>query len=114
VRFARSIRWFDAVVLGAAAFLSFGAVMAKTLSPKSEAEPAVAVIFAPWTDAREALSRTADAGGRFVRFGAFDFIAVIEPSNRNFAREIRAQGAWFIADPVALAACLQPIARNRV
>jgi hypothetical protein len=113
VQLSSRIRWFDASLLAAAAFISFSIAAAMMLAPKRESA-GVAVIFAPWTEAREVISRTAEAGSRFVRFGAFDFIAVVQPESERFARDIRAQGAWFIADPSALAACLKPVARNKV
>lgn len=65
-------------------------------------------MFAPWTSASEALSRATAPGGRFVRFGAFDFIAVVEPEAGGYAERVRANGAWLLADPMALAACLKP------
>jgi len=113
VHLQERITWFDAALILAAAIFSFGLLAFLTLAPRNEA-PGVAVIFSPWTNARDALSRSAEAGSRFVRFGAFDFIAVVEPDNEHFARQVRARGAWFIADPAALAACLKPFARSRV
>lgn len=83
------------------------------LAPKKESA-GVAVIFAPWTNAREALAQAAEAGGRFIRFGAYDFIAIIEPEDNDYARRVREKGAWFVADPAALAACLKPFAKNKV
>ena len=113
VQFSAGIRWFDAALLGAAAFFSFGIATAIALAPKT-GSAGIAVIFAPWTNARDAISQSARAGGRFVRFGAFDFIAVIQPESESFSRNVRVQGAWFIADPSALAACLKPFARNKI
>lgn len=99
-------RWFDTLLLGAAAFFSFGIVAAMSLAPKADSE-GVAVIFAPWTSASETMTRATEAGGLFVRFGAFDFIAVVEPLGRDYSARLR--GAWLLADPAALAACLKPV-----
>lgn len=104
-------RWFDAALLTVAAFFSFASIAVAVLAPKNESA-GVAVVFAPWTSASEVLSRSVEEGGRFVRFGAFDFIAVIEPSTENYAQRVRANGAWFVADPAALAACLKPFAKT--
>ncbi|MBK8008233.1 MAG: hypothetical protein IPK23_07200 [Rhizobiales bacterium] len=106
-------RWFDVALLTAAALFSFGLVAAMSLAPKKEST-GVAVIFAPWTSAREALALAAEAGGRFVRFGAYDFIAIIETEDHDYARRAREKGAWFVADPAALAACMRPFAKNKV
>lgn len=104
-------RWFDAALLTAAAFFSFASIAALVLAPKNESA-GVAVVFAPWTNASEVLSRSVEEGGRFVRFGAFDFIAVIEPETSDYATRMRMNGAWFVADPAALAACLKPFAKT--
>ncbi len=94
------------------AFISFAAVAAVALAPKQGAG-GVAVVFAPWTGATEAFGLAVGAGGRFIRFGAFDFIAVIEPEAADYITRARANGAWLIADPKALAACLNAVAGKR-
>ena len=66
----------------------------------------VAVIFSPWTAAGDALAQSAAAGGRFVRFGAFPFIAVVVPDGPGYVDRVLGRGAWFALDPSALAACL--------
>lgn len=105
-------RWFDALLLSAAAFLSVVAVAAMTLAPKDGAT-GVAVIFAPWTAAQETMTRAVEPGARFVRFGAFDFIAVVEPERGRYPQDVRANGAWLVADPAVLAACLKPFVPDR-
>lgn len=111
---ARSrFRWFDTLLLAGAAFFSLAAVAAITLAPKENAE-GIAVIFAPWTSAAETMTRSVQPGGRFVRFGAFDFIAVVDSSGANQARILRESGAWLLADPAALAACLKPFKSNKI
>jgi hypothetical protein len=105
-------RLFDAALLAAAAFFSFFAVAAYALAPKNEAD-AVAVIFAPWTGAADAVGLAVNAGGRFVRFGAFEFIAVIEPEIDDYTSRVRANGAWLVANPRALAACLERVTGRR-
>ena len=39
----------------------------------------VAAVYAPWTAANETMVRAVEAGARFVRFGGFQFIAVVMP-----------------------------------
>ena len=106
-------RWFDTLLLAGAALFSLAAVAVITLAPKENAE-GVAVIFAPWTSAAETMARSVQPGGRFVRFGAFDFIAVIEPNGGTHAQVLRESGAWLLADPAALAACLRPFKPTKI
>ena len=106
------IRYFDIGLISAAAVFSFAAVAAMALAPKKDSE-AVAVIFAPWTGAADVFGLAVGPGGRFVRFGAFDFIAVVEPNAADYNTRVRANGAWLIADPKALAACLNAVAGRR-
>jgi len=47
------------------------------------------------------LQRAVEAGGRFVRYGAFPFIVVIMPETPITFRESRATGALLVADPRA-------------
>jgi len=107
------LRWFDTLALAGAALFSLAAVAAISLAPKDNAE-GVAVIFAPWTSAADAMMRSVQPGARFVRFGAFDFIAVVEPVSANHARILRESGAWLLADPAALAACLKPFKSTKI
>lgn len=106
------LRWFDVAILSFAAFLSVATVGVVTLGLKEESE-GVAVVFAPWTSATDAMTRAVEPGARFVRFGAFDFIAVIEPQSADYVRRVRSNGAWLFADPAALAACLKPFTRSK-
>lgn len=94
-----------------AALFSFAFVAANALAPKDE-RSGVAVIFAPWMGSTQTLSLAVEPGGRFVRFGAFEFIAVVEPEAADYAARVRTNGAWFVADPAALAACLRPFAKT--
>lgn len=105
-------RRLDAALLGAAALFSVAAAAAVAVAPKRDAA-GIAVIFAPWTAPEDSLSRAVAAGGRFVRFGALEFVAIVAPERPDYAARVRASGAWLIADPVALAACLKPLFPNR-
>lgn len=106
-------RWFDTLLLAGAAFFSLAAVAAIALAPKDNSS-GVAVIFAPWTNAAETMTRSVQTGVRFVRFGAFDFIAVVETGGANHARILSESGAWLLADPAALAACLKPFKLSKI
>lgn len=97
--------WFDRLVIVAMAGASLFGVGVLALSPH-DANAAVAVVYAPWTSSRDALVRAAEAGARFVRFGAVPFIVVVVPERPDYAARARAGGALLMLDPQALAACL--------
>lgn len=66
----------------------------------------VAIVFAPWTSFDEALISVANSGGRYIRPGAFDFIAIATAGDPTFVSRIRQQGAWALLDPQVLGGCL--------
>lgn len=70
----------------------------------------VAVVYAPWTAANETMVRAVSAGARFVRFGGFQFIAVVMPERPDYVEQAMKGSAWLVVDPQALAACLRPAA----
>lgn len=74
----------------------------------------VAIVFAPWTDARTAMTRAVATGSRFVRYGNFPFIVIVVPDAPDFSSQILAQGAFLVADPQALAACLSILSQQTV
>jgi len=90
------------VLLSAAAFI---AAAVTALAPRDTAS-GVAVVFAPWTGADAALSRSVGARARFVRFGGASFIAVVVPDDAGYQTRVLDAGAWLVLDPQALAACL--------
>src|SRR5215467_5009146 len=98
-------RVLEAAALAAFALASFLIVARIGLAPRDPAQ-GVGVVFAPWIDADAAFIRSVEAGGRFVRFGAFPFIVVVTPETADYADHVRAAGALFIVDPRVLAACL--------
>jgi hypothetical protein len=102
---ARSHPLVDGVMIACFALASFCAVARIALSPRDPAA-GVAVVFAPWTSPEDALARAVEAGGRFVRYGAFPFIVVIMPETADYLSRISRDGALLVADPQALAACL--------
>jgi hypothetical protein len=72
----------------------------------SDPTAGVAVIYAPWTTADETMARAVAAGARFVRFGGFEFIAIVVPEVPDYVDRVLAGSALIAVDPEALAACL--------
>jgi hypothetical protein len=99
-----SIRWFDGLFISLFMLVSVFAVASAGLAPR-DAAGGVAVIFAPWVSSADAMSRAVRAGGRLVRLGGFDSIVVVVPQTPDFARNVRAEGALLLADPLALTGC---------
>jgi hypothetical protein len=100
----------DATLIAAVAFGSLIAAASIALAPK-DLSAGVAVVFSPWTDAAAALARATDPGSRFVRYGAYPFIVVVIPDTPEYLSRVSGEGALFVADPKALAACLKPFTR---
>jgi hypothetical protein len=109
---ARRPSFIDGVLIACLALASFCVIARIGLAPRDPAS-GVAVVFAPWTSREDALARAVDAGGRFVRYGAFSFIVVIVPEVADYPSRILSDGALLVADPRALAACLTFVAAGR-
>ena len=97
--------WID---IAALTVLSVGVLCftARTTLVPRNPERGVAVVFAPWTAPETAMARAVEAGARFVRFGGHGFIAVVAADDRDYAARAMAAGAWLVADPQLVAACL--------
>ena len=95
---------FDRVFLSMLVLCSFGTVCALTLAPR-QADANVAVIFAPWIDARSAISRATAAGAMLVRSGAYPFIVIVRSGASDFTARARREGALVILDANAIAGC---------
>ena len=85
--------------------VSFVAILRVGLAPRAPAS-GVAVIYAPGTTAAETVARSVGAGARFVRFGGFDFIAIVMPEAPDYVQRALADSALLAVDPQVLAACL--------
>jgi hypothetical protein len=99
------LRLADLWLIGALACGSFIAVLRVGLLPTNPAT-GVAVIYAPWTTADQAMARSISAGARFVRFGGLPFIAVVLPDRSDYVDRVLADSALLAVDPQAVAACL--------
>jgi hypothetical protein len=100
-----AFRWLDLWLIAILAVGSFGAILRIGLLP-ANASGGVAVIYAPWTTADQTMIRAVNAGGRFVRFGGFDFIAIVVPERPDYVANVLAGSALLAVDPQVLAGCL--------
>jgi hypothetical protein len=109
---ARSRPLVDGILIAGFALASFCAVARIALEPR-DPSAGVAVVFAPWTSQEDALARAVEAGGRFVRYGAFPFVVVVMPETADYLSRISRDGALLVADPRALAACLPFVSADK-
>jgi hypothetical protein len=100
-----AFRWLDLWLIAILAVGSFGAVLRIGLQP-ADPSAGVAVIYAPWTTADQTMVRAVGAGARFVRFGGFDFIAIVVPERPDYVANVLAGSALLAIDPQVLAGCL--------
>jgi hypothetical protein len=101
----RWTRSLDLAVIAVLICASFVAILRIGLVPDNPAA-GVAVVYAPWMGANETMIRAVEAGARFVRFGGFQFIAVVMPERPDYVEQVMKSSAWLAVDPQALAACL--------
>lgn len=101
-------RILDALLIAAFAVASLLTSAHAAFTPRNPAA-GVAVIYWPWTDARQALELAVEDGARFVRFGGASFIVVVVPETPDYLARVRARGALFVADPQAIAACFSVV-----
>lgn len=87
--------------------LSIGALYAGARTGLTPQDPSqgVAVIFAPWTTAGDVLTRAVSTGGRFVRFGALPFIAIVIPDDAAYSDRMFGEGAWLVVDAQTPGGC---------
>ena len=100
-----TLRWLDLSLIAILAVVSFGAILRIGLLP-AKPDAGVAVIYAPWTTADQTMIRAVSAGARFLRFGGFDFIAIVMPEAPDYVANVLADSALLAVDPQVLAGCL--------
>jgi hypothetical protein len=85
--------------------MSFAAVLRFGALPR-DPMAGVAVVFPPWTTSDQTFARAVGAGAKFVRFGGFDFIAIVRPDDSEYVERIFSDHAILALDPQFLAGCL--------
>lgn len=98
-------RLLDLWLIAILAVGSFAAILRIGLLPANPGA-GVAVIYAPWTTADQTMLRSVSAGARFVRFGGFDFIAIVIPEQPDYVERVLTGSALLAVDPQVLAGCL--------
>lgn len=98
----------SALLIAVLVLASFVVILRVGLVPANP-DQGVAVVYAPWTPADQTMIRAVAAGARFVRFGGFDFIAIVMPERPDYVERVLAGSALLAIDPQVLAACL-PVA----
>jgi hypothetical protein len=106
-------RSLDLCLVAALTVASFALILRIGLLP-SNLDHGVAVIYAPWTTPDQTMTRAVNAGARFVRFGGFDFIAVVKPENPEYLKRVLSGPAILVVDPQILAGCLPALLFNKV
>jgi len=98
---------FDVAVIGVVALIGTVATASVMLTPRATTQT-VAVMFAPWTSAQQAMRHAAEAGGRIVGFGLLTSIVIVAPDHSDYARDVAANGAWLVADAARVGGCGVP------
>ena len=107
------LRSLDFWLVAALTVASFAVILRIGLLP-SNLDHGVAVIYAPWTTPDQTMTRAVNAGARFVRFGGFDFIAIVEPDDPDYLKRVLSGPAILVVDPQVLAGCLPTLLFNKV
>ena len=68
-------------------------------------EGQAAVLLNPTLSHADQLRRISDAGAEIVRFGAMPGTVIVNMTPTSGPAQLRAAGAWLIADPVILGGC---------
>ena len=71
-----------------------------------------AVLLNPSLSRADQLRRISDAGAELVRFGAVPGAVIVNMTPASGPAELRAAGAWIIADPVILGGCSELGSQN--
>lgn len=104
-------RGFAALLVAAFAspVLAIAALPAATETDRTP----IAILYPPWTSAKDALELSLSAGHRVLRAGRAGFIVVAAPPEPGLAPAGLPQGAWLALALSGLAGCLDAPATDR-
>lgn len=94
----------DCAVLTALSLLGLAFGIRENIAPRDPSR-GLAVVFAPWTAAKDVVARAVAPGARFVGFGGARFVAIVVPENPDYVARANKTGAWLVADPRTLPGC---------
>jgi len=103
--------FFDTMLIVVPAVFSLAVSAQLALKPR-DPSAGLALVFAPWSSAETTFLKAAETGARFVRFGGMPFIAIVMPEGHGDLARVNSAGAWLVADPKAIAACLEAAGRK--
>ncbi|MEO9901411.1 hypothetical protein [Nisaea sp.] len=66
---------------------------------------AVAAIFPPWLNKTEILGAVATTGGRMLRHGGIDSVALVRLETPEDIQQLKHAGAWAVVAPAGLFGC---------
>ncbi len=84
---------------------SWLALVARSLSPRADAQ-AVAAIFPPWWSGERAFLAAASSGAAVLRAGALPTILILRPADAGNLADLRKAGAWIVDASGPLGGCL--------
>jgi hypothetical protein len=93
-------------LVGLLLVLVSASAVASLPSGKEDGRP-VAILFPPWTDGEQALSRSFEAGYRVIRTGRLKTVVVVDRASGAMALP---KGAWLALTLRGLAGCLDSAA----
>ncbi|WP_028467523.1 hypothetical protein [Nisaea denitrificans] len=93
--------------LGAAALLLCSTFFIAGLMLTAPVAPgqAVAAIFPPWLNKTEILGAVSTAGGRMLRHGGIDSVALVRLETPDDVQRLKHAGAWAVVAPAGLFGC---------
>jgi len=94
----------DGIVILGFIFVATALALRTGLRPRDPLA-AMAVVFAPWISAEDAVIRATAQGGSILRLGAISSIVVVSPPDNGYVDRVFAEGALLVLDPLVLAAC---------
>lgn len=67
---------------------------------------AIAAVFPPWLDKSEILGAVSAAGGRMLRHGGIQSVALVRLDAPDGAQKLKHAGAWAVVAPAGLFGCV--------
>ena len=98
------LRAYDLLSVCGMALAGMIALVVVNFAPGAN-DAAVALVFAPWTSAGDALSRAAAADAVVVSTGRYPFIVIVRPAIGNDVAKISRSGAWLALSPNQFTGC---------